>query len=257
MSYRVFDPEIPSVRYYFPSCSGHKLEKAGAGKLDLKLRLTRPECGRSHIKCLQDAHRFPANDGKIQVRTTIHPADVGRPLRFSWPAMRSPFARVADFLRRKRANPNWLSSASANRSPLDSLTVIGLIAGEPERRALAGICSRNRWNLLFVATREEARTVLDKVKAPVILCDRDLPGNGWRATVEDLASSPQHACIILVSGVVDTYLWNEVVLKGGFDVLPKPLREDEVVRAVRLAWSYWNSATKTTPTPASPQVEES
>jgi FixJ family two-component response regulator len=107
-----------------------------------------------------------------------------------------------------------------------------------------------------VETCEEARTALDKVKARVILCDRDLPGNGWRATVEDLASSPHRACVILVSAVVDTYLWNEVVRTGGFDVLSKPLREDEVVRAVRLAWSYWNSATKTAAAPDPGHVEE-
>jgi FixJ family two-component response regulator len=83
---------------------------------------------------------------------------------------------------------------------------------------------------------------LHKVKAPVVLYDRDLPGKGWRGTVEDLASSPHRACIILVSGVADAYLWNEVVRTGGFDVLSKPLREDEVVRAVRLASSYWNNA---------------
>jgi len=185
-----------------------------------------------------------------------HSADGDRPLRFTWQAMRSPFVLVADFLRGKKAKPAWLASSPANSSPLGPITVIGLIDGEPERRALAGICSRNRWNLLFVGTREEARTVLDKVKAPVVLCDRDLSGNGWRQTVEDLASSPHRTCIILVSGVVDTYLWNEVVQKGGFDVLSKPLREDEVVRAVRLAWSYWNSATKTKATPASRQVGE-
>jgi FixJ family two-component response regulator len=135
--------------------------------------------------------------------------------------------------------------------------VVGLIASDADRRALADICSRNRWNLLFAGTRQEARSALDRLKAPVILCDRDLPGDGWRATVEDLASSPHHACIILVSGVADTYLWNEVVLTGGFDVLSKPLREDDVVRAVRLAWSYWNSATKAGGIPDPRQVEES
>ena len=101
------------------------------------------------------------------------------------------------------------------------------MTSERDRQVLAGICTRNSWRLLLVNTREEARTALDQLKTPVILCDRDLPGQGWRETVEDLASSPHRACIILVSGVVDTYLW------------------DEVVRAVRLAWSYWNSATKT------------
>jgi hypothetical protein len=64
-------------------------------------------------------------------------------------------------------------------------------------------------------------------------------------TVEDLASSPHRACVILVSGVLDAYLWDEVVRTGGYDVLYKPLREDDVVRSVRLAWSYWNSAIKT------------
>jgi FixJ family two-component response regulator len=129
--------------------------------------------------------------------------------------------------------------------------------GDAERRALTGICSRNRWNLLFAETCEAARTALDKLKAPVILCDRDLPGKGWRGAVEDLASSPHRACIILVSEVVDTYLWNEVVSKGGFDVLSKPLREEDVVRAVRLAWSYWNSATRTGGNPGPREVHES
>ena len=85
---------------------------------------------------------------------------------------------------------------------------------------------------------------MDRLRAPVILCDRDLPGNGWRGMVEGLASSPHRACVILVSAVVDTYLWNEVVRTGGFDVLSKPIRDDDVARAVRLAWSYWNAATK-------------
>ena len=123
------------------------------------------------------------------------------------------------------------------------LAIIGLVTGDEDRRLLTGICRRNCWHLLFADTPEQARSALDKVKAPVILCDRDLPGKGWRETVGDLASSSHRACVILVSGVVDTYLWDEVVRTGGYDVLSKPLREDDVVRVVRLAWTYWNSAT--------------
>jgi FixJ family two-component response regulator len=130
------------------------------------------------------------------------------------------------------------------RSSLGSINIIGLVTSDADRRLLTEISSRNRWHLLLTDTCEDARIALDKLKVSVILCDRDLPGRGWRETVEDLASSPHRACIILVSEVVDTYLWNEVVRTGGYDVLTKPLREDEVVRAVRLA-SYWNSKTKT------------
>jgi FixJ family two-component response regulator len=134
------------------------------------------------------------------------------------------------------------------------IAIIGLVASNEDRRLLAGICSRNGWQLLFAETCEEARAALDKLKAPVILCDRDIPGKGWRETVEGLASSPHRACIILVSGVVDTYLWNEVVRTGGYDVLSKPLREDDVVRAVRLAWSYWNSSKRTADLPRKRRV---
>jgi hypothetical protein len=50
------------------------------------------------------------------------------------------------------------------------------------------------------------------LQAPVILCDRDLPGKGWRETVEELAAFPAHACVILLSAVLDTYLLDEEFL---------------------------------------------
>lgn len=160
----------------------------------------------------------------------------------------SLFSRLAEFLHRKDHSATWPSSP-ADRSSPSPLAVIGLVTSDADRRVLAGICARSGWPLVIAETPEEARDARDKLKAPVILCDRDLPGKGWRQTVEVLASSPHRACVILVSGVVDTYLWDEVVRTGGYDVLPKPLREDEVVRAVRLAWSYWNSATRSTALP--------
>jgi len=43
---------------------------------------------------------------------------------------------------------------------------------------------------------------------------------------------------------VDDYLWNEVVRRGGYDVLSKPLREEDLMRAIKLAWAYWNSAAR-------------
>ena len=187
---------------------------------------------------------YPLPGGVTRADRVSHPAFSGLPLRLSWRAMRSPFALVADFLRWRKLGTNSQRSLRTDAPPLGRLTVIALISGESNRRDLAGICSRKGWNLLLAGTVEDARAVLDKVRAPVILCDRDLPGNGWRSTVEGLASSPHRACVILVSPVVDTYLWNEVVRTGGFDVLSKPFREDEVARAVRLAWSYWNNAAK-------------
>ncbi len=120
--------------------------------------------------------------------------------------------------------------------------VIGLLSGERDRGILAGVCSRNRWDVVFADTCAEARGALERMQAPLVLCDRDLPGQRWRAAVESLAAHRQPCCILLLSKVVDEYLRDEVVRSGGYDVLRKPLREDEVAHAVALAWTYWNSA---------------
>ncbi len=189
---------------------------------------------------------IPPNPGTLTEGTDTSPAASAPPAVIMRQGKPSLFSRLAEFLHRKDGSPTW-PSLSADRSSPGPLAVVGLVTSDADRRVLARICAQSGWPLVFADTPEEAQVARDKLKAPVILCDRDLPGNGWRQTVEVLASSPHRACVILVSGVVDTYLWDEVVRTGGYDVLPKPLREDEVVRAVRLAWSYWNSAPRTTP----------
>lgn len=188
---------------------------------------------------------FPSNKRAIPEGSVTHSTATGPPKAVIRQGINSLFARVADFLRRKSGITTWAAASPASRSSMGPLAIIGLVASDEDRRLLAGVCNRNGWHLLYADTCEEARAALDKLKAPVILCDRDLPGKGWRETVEDLASSPHRACVILVSGVLDAYLWDEVVRTGGYDVLYKPLREDDVVRSVRLAWSYWNCAIKT------------
>jgi len=188
---------------------------------------------------------FPSNNGTIPVGTITRPAANGRLRVILRQAIHSHFARVAGVFRRKNSSSTWPSSSPAGRSLMGPIAVVGLVISKEDRRLLTEICSRNRWRLLFADTCEEAWTALDTLKAPVILYDRDLPGKGWRQSVEDLASSPHRACIILVSAVLDTYLRDEVVRHGGYDVLSKPLREDDVVRTVRLALTYWYSAMRT------------
>jgi hypothetical protein len=114
-------------------------------------------------------------------------------------------------------------------------TIVAFLADEQDRKMLTGICRRQQWDVHFSDVCQDGAV-------PIILCDRDL--GEWRDLVRALAASRPNACVILISRVVDTYLWNEVAHAGGYDVLSKPLREADVVRVVKLAWSYWNSITK-------------
>ena len=189
---------------------------------------------------------FPPESRTIAVGAVSQRPATGRPMLNMRQAMRSLFITIADFLRGKNASTAWASLSPAGCSSMGPTTVIGLVLGREDCLLLAGTCKRNCWRLFLADTYEEARTALDQLQAPVILCDRDLPGKGWREAVEGLATSPSPACVILVSAVVDTYLLDEVVRNGGYDVLSKPLREADVVRAIRLASLYWYSGARAT-----------
>lgn len=141
----------------------------------------------------------------------------------------------------------WRGGKPVARAEGAQITLVALVAGDQDRKLLSEIADRSRWSVHFADTCEEAWTELNRLKAPVILCDRDLPDAEWREVVQRMASSAHRACAILVSRVVDDYLWNEVIGKGGYDVLAKPLRADELIRSVKLAWSFWNSSAKMPP----------
>jgi DNA-binding NtrC family response regulator len=127
----------------------------------------------------------------------------------------------------------WLHNETGERIP-----VLAIAREELDRRSLAAFSVRGQWDLVLAGSFEEALEGLKKMRAAVILCDRDLPGLDWRDALEALAGSRPDCPIVLTSSVNDEYLWDEVIHKGGYDVLAKPLQEDQTVRAVNLAWSY-------------------
>ena len=156
----------------------------------------------------------------------------GHPVTHMWQVVHSLFAGVVRC-----------------RKPLAfRLTVVALVVNEQDRYVLANAFDQEPLDVRFTESCEEACSVVNQLTAPVVLLDRDWPGTEWKTAVQKLASSPHHACVILVSSVADVYLWQELVRRGGYDVLPKPLRPDKVERVVRLAISYWTS----TPKPAVP-----
>lgn len=100
---------------------------------------------------------------------------------------------------------------------------------------------RQHWDMYVAASRDQAHRAIQQVQPHVVLLDRDVEPAGWRYALSSLAQASNGACVLLVSPVIDEYLWNDVVLNGGYDVLRKPLSEDDVSRNVKLALSYWNA----------------
>lgn len=138
---------------------------------------------------------------------------------------------------RSRRLPDRREAQATARTP-----VIALAASEHDRAILTAISCHGPWDVHFADSRVQAWEIVHRFRSPVVLYDRDWPNAEWRTTVHTFASCPQRPCVILMSRVADDYLWQELIRWGGHDLLAKPLRADDVQRALKLAWSYWNSA---------------
>ena len=136
--------------------------------------------------------------------------------------------------------PNTQRAGGGSRT-----VVIALVVGEHDRDTLAAVSGDEALDVRFPETRVGAWDEMTRFRSPVILYDRDWPNAEWRSTVYSFANSPQRPCVILTSRVADEYLWQELIRWGGHDLLAKPLRREDVSRALKLALSYGNSARAT------------
>ena len=124
------------------------------------------------------------------------------------------------------------------------IKIVALLSEDHDRFVTSDLCCANHWAVFFANAVDEARLALDRLKPQIVLFDRDLAGADWRTAMSSFASCSNGACIVLISKVMDDNLWSEVVCNGGYEVLPKPLHDDELSRAVKLAWTYWRSIKK-------------
>ena len=98
-----------------------------------------------------------------------------------------------------------------------------------DRNSLEAILKGTPWALIETASRTEAMRFLRQTTASIVLCDRDLQDRPWQQTMLALLSVRRKTCFILLSSVGESNLRNEVVYRGGFDVLVRPFRKEQVL----------------------------
>ena len=121
------------------------------------------------------------------------------------------------------------------------MAVLAVTSSQPDRERLQAIADREGWDFLCASDFHSALSELGRRNIPVILCDRDLPEQNWRDSIRTLLAAVRQPCVILTSSVNDSYLWQEVIQHGGYDVLPKPFHEEQVISTIRRAWLFWKA----------------
>ncbi len=132
-------------------------------------------------------------------------------------------------------------SGGENPSGRNSVRILAVMPNHSDGLALSQIAERAHWYFELTESCQSAIDKLDDQNFAIVLCDRDVSDSNWRDAVQTLAAKAPRTCVILTSPVNDDYLWQEVIQRGGYDVLTKPFQEERVVRAVSFAWSCWKS----------------
>src|SRR5258706_7691073 len=102
---------------------------------------------------------------------------------------------IHSFLRVRKRGQDLHQDQPANR--LSDLLIVALLVGERDRALLTNVAIPRGIDVRFTDSCSEAWTIANQLEAPVILCDRDLPGTEWRNVMQSLASAPQHPSVIL------------------------------------------------------------
>jgi hypothetical protein len=132
------------------------------------------------------------------------------------------------FSGRARQPGTDLASSGPAALPVDSesaritVPLLAMAPPGPDRCLLERIAAGSGWAPVSVDTCADGLALLNERSFPVVLYDRDLQGHDWRQVLHSIITSRHPACVILASRVIDTYLWEEVIQHGGFDVLSKP-----------------------------------
>jgi len=114
-----------------------------------------------------------------------------------------------------------------------SETVLLLVSPHQEDHAFVGrVFSKSSWTMLSATTLQEALELIGRHEVAVVIAERRLDDGCWKTMWEQLTAGGVPPMLVVTSQDADNHLWAEVLNLGGYDVLAKPLDEEEVERVV-------------------------
>jgi DNA-binding NtrC family response regulator len=121
--------------------------------------------------------------------------------------------------------------------------IVAAIRADEDRHLFEEIALSFRWTVNVCPTLKEADSKIDPDRAPILVYDRDFDDVDWRTVITQAVERHPGICVLLLSHVTDQYLWNEVIRHGGYDVVLKPFRREQLNRAITFAsnWMEWSA----------------
>jgi DNA-binding response OmpR family regulator len=122
-----------------------------------------------------------------------------------------------------------------------AVSILAVVSDPRDRNILNDIARREKWALRCTASCDSAVELMRHRGFGVILLDRNFTPVDWRAGFLTLTEHSPRSAIILLSREIDDRLWLEVIERGGFDVIIRPIRVARAVKAIRCGWDYYTA----------------
>lgn len=125
---------------------------------------------------------------------------------------------------------------------LDSVTVLCVSPFSEDHRKLEAVLGHSNWRLNQAHSGIDAVSLLLDDPQPVVIMDAELPDRSWASLLDWTAElNPPRPRMIIASRLADDRLWQEVLDRGGYNVLGKPFDAREVYWVIRHAWLDWKA----------------
>ena len=121
-------------------------------------------------------------------------------------------------------------------------TIVAAFRRDESRRELEKVLDPCGWKVVWSGTCAAAIQAVQRRAAPIVISGRTFPDGEWRDIWSRLRSRSRPPMFILASRLADEALWAEVLNLGGYDLLLRPFRAEEVVRALHGALMAWKNA---------------
>lgn len=111
--------------------------------------------------------------------------------------------------------------------------ILAISPAVEEQKVLDRILGGSEWQTLVCGTCEQARQLLRY--SSVVLCEQKLPDGDWKQVLKEIQNMLDPPMLVVTSRLADERLWAEVLNLGGYDVLAKPFKAEEVLWTVAAA----------------------
>ncbi len=141
------------------------------------------------------------------------------------------------------AEPLWRRVLFPRRrgAALGGPRVLALTSSATDQAFYRSLKARGQWDMEITQSVPEALRMLSAGSFSIVVFDREFPGWDWRDLLVRIVERSPRSCCLLASRVSDEYLWREVVARGGYDVVTKPLADPAVSLTLQRAWYYWKT----------------